>query len=200
MVQVSYVFASTDTLDASKLNTNFSDITAALSQLRSSNLAADAGIISTQLANRYYTDEFSFFLVPLAAGAAIDADGTIGSNYFTVPSALSDITKRKITLKSSQECYLSEVEVYATASVIGTADYVTFAIKKGSTTLGGSAVTLNASSAYFRIRASNPLDNALCAVQDGDEFTFQLGTTGGGGTPHVRGLFVRLVFKKELIS
>lgn len=200
MVQVSYVFASTDTIDASKLNTNFSDLTSALSQLRSSNLATDAGLVSTQLANRYYTDEFSFFLLPLTADtAANDAAGAAGTG-FSVPAALTDMFKRKITLKSSQECYLSEVELYAAASVIGTADYVTFAVKKGSTTLGGSAVTLNASDAYFRIRASNPLDNALCAVQDGDEFTFQLGTTGGGGAPTARGLFVRMLFKKELIS
>lgn len=205
MVAVTNVFGAMDTVVASQLNTNFDDLEAALASLDTSNLADDAGIRSTQLADRYAVWHDSFFLVPpvqnygtgpvhqlrreaeTGANTGVIIDGNlVAGNWGTFLS-------EHAVFDSAQEVYLCEIEVRVAFRSANTQ----FRIQIDGVTVGGAGVTLDTNGAYYRIRNSNPIDDPIYAVPDGAVITYDLNPVGTG-TDFIRGVHIRTTWKSRL--
>lgn len=198
-MEITNTFTTAETIVASEVNQNFSDIASALNGgLDTGSLADNAGIKSTQIADRYATFRDTIVLVPQNGVAdTIIAIGT-GGTLYAPPATLSDIWKHKIRLKSGQEGWICSIEWYV-VEVGGSGGYPTVAAKLNSTTLAGSAQNLSSSDAYVLLANSDPLNNPLVSCQNGDVLTFQLGTSAGAG-PKLRGLIVTVEYKVEVTS
>lgn len=195
VVAVSNIFAATDVILASEVNQNFDDIEAALSQLRTGNLAADAGITSRQLAQRFAFFDEPIVLVPYTSGTSLASAG-----LFTPPTAaMTSIFKKTVRLGGGQECYLSEIELYAARSTVGGgAVYTSFQLLKNSVVVGGAALPVDVEDDYWRLRNADPIANPLIAAQDGDIIELQLHKSDGGQA--IAGWLVTLRWKRELVS
>lgn len=204
MVQVSTVFGASDTIVAGLLNTNFDDLEAALTSLDTSNLADDAGIRATQLADRYAVWHDSFWLIPPITAALVGAENvvareastTIGPALYEAADAdgtFYTLLSQHAVFDSSQEVYLCEIELRVAHRNANTQ----FRLQIDGVTVGGAAVTLDTNAAYYRIRNSNPIDDPIYAVPDGGVLTFDFAAVDTSGD-NIRGVFCRLTWKSRL--
>jgi hypothetical protein len=200
MVQVSNVFGASDTIVAADVNENFDDLEAAVSALDTSNLAEDAGIRATQLADRYAVWHDSFWLVPpINSGAtALIREGNTTAGLLVYEAGDTDGTfytllTQNVTFDGAQEVYLCEVELRLANRSANTQ----FRMQINGVTVGGSAVTLDTDAAFYRLRSPSPIDDPVFAVQDGDVITFDLAAVDTAADV-LRGLFVRLTWKSRI--
>lgn len=216
MVAVTHVFAAGDTVSATYINEDFDDLEAALTNIGTAQIAEDAGIRATQLADRYAITPDNFEVISgsaLYAPAAtpgdhrlrlIEAGGVLGTDEYgtEVASAGAWVTARRqqVTLDSGQEGYLSEIEIHmvhaGVGNALGSVATIQFRVTLNGVVIGGSAVTLDTDNAYYRIRNSNPIDNPLIAIANDDELLFQLNAVTA--TDQIVGLRARCVYKTRI--
>jgi hypothetical protein len=207
MVAVTHIFGASDTIVASEINTNFDDLEAALANLDTTNLADDAGIRATQIADRYSVHHDTFWLVPpldTAAGqidaeepppgAPTDAGIPVfqgGGQY--VNGTPYTVMQYRMTLDGAQEAYICEVELRLARRTANTE----FRLLKQSVVVGGASIPLSADRTYYRLRNANPIDSPIAAVSDGDILEFQLAAVAAG-TDQLRGLSIRITYKTRI--
>lgn len=189
MTQVTNSFSAGNTIVATDVNQNFDDLEAAIDDLDTSNLAADAGIVSTQLADRY-----SIFAIPVAL-APYESDATwTGGQSFTLPTAATELWRQNLRNKSGRRAWICIAAVRNVAASTG-ANEVRITIKLGSVTLGGTYKALT-NAGEDTLERTNPFDNPLIEYSDGDDLIIEV---SGTGTPTVQGLNILFWCKAELI-
>lgn len=203
---VTYSFSASTTISASQVNTNFTDLLNELSGLTTSDLAANAGIVSTQLADRFAYPFFLIHLTPtlqpqaLIAGAnAYTLSETVMPNANTFAGA-TEVWRMYVQKRTGKGVYLCSAVVYCQDLDRPTADADPAVwISKNGTVIGGSeARILAADTAYF-LRNSNPFDSPIASFEHDDYISIRLGTsTVAAADTEISGLTVGLYFKSEL--
>lgn len=196
MTTVPNIFSAGTSIAAASTNANNNALLAAIDDITSGNLNANAGITAQQLADRYAPSQLGPFTVyPFTANTTYVAASLA---EFTSPAADVALFKHRWRAKSGRRGFLVAVEFYVGAVTVGGADWPTVAVYFGGTLIGGAARTLNATG-YHYVRNTNPFDNPLRAVQDDEDLEVRIGRTGGGGAPTIRAMTGLLFFKEELV-
>lgn len=196
MTKVTYDFSSMtdEAITGANVDQNFDDLTAAIDQITTANIATTAGITSTQLADRYTLSA----LGPIAILPPTAAAGTLGATptEFTMPASDTTVYQTKALVKPGRRAFLVKAEVY-TQSRSGT-DHPRITIIVGGTTLAGSAQNIT-STGYLSINNTNPVDSPLLPLNNDDVIEIKLGQSGGSGGPSLAGVSVTLWIKEELV-
>ena len=186
----------TGVISASDLNQNFSDLATAVDSITSANISSTAGITSTQLADRFSLTPWSFELLPFSA--SVDATGAnLGTpGLFTCANGAVTLRKATTRVKTGKSAAICLIEVYVVAVGIDTT-WPLLTIKKGSTTLGGTGLSVEAAGFHY-VYYTNPFDTPLIGVQDNETIEFII--DGQSNAPTIRGLSATLWVKEELTS
>ena len=198
MVTTPITLVSGQSIAAADLNTNFSSLAAAATNIANSSLAPNAGITADKLADRFAICDV---VIPIVAATSGSNLGSMAE--FSVPTAAypsNVVLRHRITLRSGQEAYLCEVEFYVHDQTIATTANPTLALYVQGTLIGAAAVTITSDENYWRLRNANPIDSPLLALADGDVFEYAIGRSDTSGTPTIAGVNVRLKFKVRVCS
>lgn len=186
MTLVTNTFATAGVVLASEVNQNFADLIAAVDDVGGDQIADAAGIVATQLADRYVPFVYGpIQVLPITSGADLSSM----ANY-VLPTSAVEVLRDVLAVKSGRKAFICGAEVYAYAATTATIE-----LKINSDTLGGSARTLSGAARDY-VQNASPFDNPLIAIQDGDVFAVEL---GGSGSPTARGVTVTLFGKMELV-
>tara|TARA_R100001594_G_scaffold61234_1_gene95354 strand:- start:115 stop:693 length:579 start_codon:yes stop_codon:yes gene_type:complete len=181
------------TISSSELNTNFSDLSTAIDSITSANISSTAGITAGQLADRFALSPWHFNLLPVTSGSNL---GSLAS--YACHTGDVSVLKATTRVKAGKSAAICLIEVYVTAvSQDGGSTWPLLTVKKGTTTLGGAGLSLEAAGFHY-LYYTNPIDTPLIGVQDNETIEFSL--SGQTGTPTLHGLSATLWVKEELTS
>lgn len=185
-----------DPVSADLFNDAFDDIEGGLSSLDSGNLARNAGILRTQLADRFHAFTLGpFCVVPLSSGSDLASPAA-----YNIPDADTEFFQLEVSLPAGAEAYLCEVQVYVAAG--NATNIPRIGIFKNGALIAGTTVSLNSATpvTYRAPEAAtvDPFASPFMALRDGDEITVELGKASGGGTATARGVFITLFCKGDL--
>ena len=197
---VTYSFSSGNTITAAEVNTNFTDALNETVSLTTSNLSTSAGIISTQLTDRYALVTETVMCTGWAyeansvsqifRGYAPDVTASPGTEFF----------RKYITCKSGRANYLCGISVHAKDITVGTGtSYPRLWFTRNGTLLGGSAVDLQADDTAYHLRNSNPIDNPLTSLAHNDYITIGVGVSVSATDTRLNRLSVTFTYKMELV-
>jgi hypothetical protein len=164
------------TIQGSVIQANFTDVaTLANGQLRGENMAADAGLVSGQLSDRFYTFPREIQLVGEAAGDIDAAPAPI-----TV-TATSGVTRKRyrVRCRPGKQLYLASVSVWA-FDVGVEAVYVQ--IFRNGTAIAGMLFELTADNTFVEVANALPFTNLAQPFSDGDIVEYQMYSATGTGT------------------
>lgn len=185
MTAVTYSFSAAATIDPAEVNQNFADLAAAIDSIDTSNLRNDAGVKSTQLADRYALVPASFVVVPFTSGATYAVPVA-----FTMPGAATSIYETALRVGAGKRATIAAIEI--DVQVTSGAPAITVII--GGTTMGGGALVLLVGRNVLA-HGSDPVANPQLAVADLDVVNIQM---SGGGTCY--GVTVTIWLKEELVA
>ena len=191
MTKVTYDFSGMGAvaINATQVDQNFSDLTSAIDQITTANIATTAGIVSTQLADRYALSMLGpFDLLPFSSGSNFSSPGN-----FTLPDSPTTFLKHKMLVKPGRRAYLVKMEVHCIA--VGTSK-PTVTVEVGGVTLGGGAQTISLAG-FTYIQNSNPVDNPMVILNNDDIIEMKIGSASSAA--EARGLSVTLWIKEELV-
>lgn len=201
---LTYSFSAGATLNATEMNTNFADVLAELSSLTSADLSSTAGLVSTQLSDRYSYPTFTVHLAPYY-GPQINTDAALAATYHPVRTFMPNTTtgtevwRHYVQKRTGKGLYLCSVVVYCQDVNVPTAGaYPAIWVKKGTTTLGGGAAQVQADATAYYLRNSNPFDNPICSLDHDEYISLSVGVVAAAANTHVSGLSVTFTFKSEL--
>ncbi len=195
---VTYTFSSGGTITAAELNTNFSDVLSEISSISSADIAANAGILSTQLSDRFAIFSESIPIV----GHPYD-DGALTSRLYYWPDTTTpeEIYRKYMTLPTGRACYLCGISVYAQSIITPGAQRPCITFTRNGTTIGGTHAQFDAADTVYHLRNSNPLDNPLTALANNDYISMGIHLQNSGSTATgAGGVMATLTYKVELHS
>tara|TARA_R100000353_G_scaffold174629_2_gene143007 strand:- start:139 stop:723 length:585 start_codon:yes stop_codon:yes gene_type:complete len=194
MTNVTHTFGA-ETIQFSEVNQNFTDLTSAIDSLTTTNLHDSAGIVSTQLADRYALSPWSIHCLPFTAAADLATTGS--SALFTCASTSKDLVKTTTRVRSSKKASIVFIEIHVIEVAADSGQYPELTIKLDTATIGGSARALD-STGFHYIYNSDPVANPLINFDDNQTLTISI--SGAGQTPKLRGLTVTCWIKEELTA
>lgn len=202
---VSYVFADAAIIDPDEVNTNFADVMDQLSNITAADISTSAGIVSTQLADRYAivteTITLTSFYQDHHATVATEAN-----NWF--PNANTpgtEVWRKYFTLRPGRSQHLCAISAYAQSIVAdGTNRPAVFVTRNGTVVSGG--ISLATADTVYHLRNSNPIDTPLSSLANDDYLTIGLGVLNADGSAgssaicRAAGVTLTLTYKMELTS
>lgn len=195
-VVLPHVFADGDLILADEINDNFNTLVDGLTSVDGSQIDPNAGLRSTQLADRYAVSYASVELLPVTAGSSL-ATPTL----FTIPVALTTVKKLQIVGALGRSMFLASIVIHKIAVAGGaTGDLPIVSILLNGSTVGGAGVVMATDREFFVLAFGNAVDDPIVSLNDGDILTFQIGVDGADTDVTARGLSVFLTFKTELVS
>lgn len=201
-MSVSYLFSANGLISAAELNTNFQDVLDELTNLDTSNLSATAGIVSTQLADRFAYSKDTVHLAPYYIQNVTPADTEL--TYLPSGSGSGtgvEVWRSYIQARSGKSLWLCGVSIYAqTVSINGgtpTAYPAVWVMRNGAI-LGGSNAEVRASDTVYYLKNTNPFDDPITSLSDGDYLTIGLGTAAAAADTGWAGVTVDFWYKMEL--
>ena len=195
-MDVTHIFGAADQLTNTKLNDNYGDFTELVSGgLKTGNFHPDAGIVSTQLADRYAFSAVggTYNLVPYRSG------NYSGATEYQMPATLTQVAKIEVQAPSGWEGFLTYYYIHVEDVTVDGTKWPTFELRKNGTVVG-STIVLDADDKEFRVAPANKVRSVLVALADLDLLTFWLGQEAGGTLATVGGLTVRLGDKWRLVD
>jgi len=184
MTAVTFTFSAGTTIDPTEVNQNFADLVAAVDSIDTDNLRDDAGLKSTQLADRYSLVPMPFILVPFDSGATYAAP-----TAFTMPAAATTVYEAVFRVGSGKRASIAAVEI----DVQTTSGTAAITVIAGGSTLAGGAQTLVAGRNF--IANTDPVANPQLAIADLDALQLQMSGAGS-----CSGVVVVVWLKEELVS
>ena len=173
------------------LDTNFSDLTAAIDDITSANLNDHAGILSKHLTDKYNLVPFGPFSLVSPEGS-----GTVAVPVEeTTPDAEATYLQHEVRLGSSRRAFLCIVEIQVLGVTANSGKWPLLKVLRNTDVIGGATVQLN-TAGKFTMENSNPFANPLIALQDGDDLICKLHEEGAA--PTLRGLSVTFWLKIEM--
>lgn len=171
-------FSAGETIAADEVNTNFEDLSDLLGNLTGADLHANAGILSSQLTDRYAIVTET---IPLSGALQLTTSNAVAASYLPNSDTPGTEFIRKIfTLRSGRAYYLCGISVYA-QNITGTRKPAIYVHRNGSL-LGGSAAVILAADTAYHLRNSNPIDNPLTSLAHNDYLTVSLGVLASDGS------------------
>lgn len=196
-MEVTHIFGAADPFTHTKANANFADLTGILSgNLKGANIHPDAGIVATQLADRYSINEVRILLVPFDSGPV--APGSYAApTFYTMPNALTVIDRYEIIAKGQGFLYGFHIYV-KNVTVGGGGNWPTLEVRKNGATIGQTFV-LDADDKSIKFHANDPVVNPFLTLANGDYFEFLLGQQAAD-TAQAAGVSVNLFEKWRLVN
>ena len=186
-------------VDADKLNSNFADLVSGQHGLTTENLAARAGIVSSQLADR-----FAPWHCRANLGEANGADFASYVAYHQVPNTSSspgsEVWRTYLTLRPGKLAYLVRVDIFLLYqdSLLDVHRPKVWVMKNG-VVLGGGGKVIAAAGTRYSLGNANPYDDTLPSLADGDYLSIGLGHDASDTTvPKIGSLSVDFWGKLEL--
>jgi hypothetical protein len=161
---------------AADVKANLDYFQSALTNLDSSALADDAGIESTQIADRYAISHLCVL--------------NTGLQPYTVSGSTS-VAKVNLRVPPGKRAFLLEVQVYC-LSITGSPRVE---VQLGGTTLGGASKAVTGGGNIELLGNASPVAAPVAPFDDNDQIEVFLSNTG---STTVTGLMVTLVIKEEL--
>ena len=195
---VSNTFVAGDVITAAQVNANFDDLENELTGITGADMAANAGIVSTQI-----TDRFSIVTetIVLTGHYLLQDSATLSINRMPNNSVEpgTPVARKVFTLRSGRAYYLCAISIHCEDLVVGSGTvYPQIWVQHNGVTLGGGAARIVAADTTYHLRNSNPLDNPLCSLANDSYITIGLGTSGSATDASVKGLAVTLTYKMEI--
>lgn len=196
---VTYSFSSGGTITAAELNTNFTDILNELSGITAADLHANAGIVSTQL-----TDRYAIVTETVNLTGYIHRENSAGTNaVYYLPNVTAspgtEVWRKYMTLRSSRAYYLCGISVFAQdITAGGGGEKPALWVTRNGTVLGGSNAQVDADATVYHLRNSNPIDNPLTSLANNDYITIGIGVSAASAAVIWRGVSVTFTYKMEL--
>ncbi len=190
----------TGLIKSSEVNTNFNDLTSALDSITTTNLHESAGIVSSQLADKYGLSPWSISVVPFSRDTTLSTTGT--NALYICGTADTEIIRTTTRVQSSKKASIAFIEVYCVEKVADTTD-PKITIKLDDIILGGVGRVITTdhvsdASGFHYIYNSNPISNPLINFDNNQTLKVLIG--GQGNSPKIRGVTVTLWIKEELAS
>jgi len=201
MTVVTHTF-STGLIKSAEVNTNFSDLTTALDNITTANLHDSAGIVSSQLADRYALSPWSITVLPFSFVQNMATSGA--SAMWECHTADVELFRTTTRVQSSKKAYIAFIEVYCLEkNRDGGVIDPQITIKLDDIVIGGGVRVLdedqlNDDNGFHYIYNSNPIANPLIPIANNQ--TLKILLSGNAGTPKIRGLTVTFWIKEELAS
>lgn len=196
MTDVTHTFAADGTILASELNTNFDDVIAMLSAIGPDQLAG--GITADQLTDRYAVSYARQQILPITAGTDI---ATPTPTVYTLPGAMTVVSRFHPTLKANTVNYLTHIEIEVVHTDVSGVDYPQIDFRlNGTTIIADTTVLLDTVDSKYIIARDAPMDNPLTPLSDGDFVDIRLGGENGTAATQLRGLTVTFGLKTILIA
>jgi hypothetical protein len=202
MTTVTHTFG-TEVISSSEVNTNFSDLTSALDSITTTNLHESAGILSSQLADRYALSPWAVPVLPFSRAASLATNGT--SALYTCHTGDIEIVRTTARVQSSKKASIAFIEIYVLEKAYETATTVNpqITIKLDDIIIGGAAREIdndeyNDTAGFHYIYNSNPIANPLINIDNNQTLKILIG--GNGQAPLIRGVTVTFWIKEELCS
>lgn len=170
--------AAAAVIRAADQKANLDYFEAALANLTTDALADDAGIVSTQLADRYAVHHVCILDTGLQA--------------YTVSGSTS-VAKANLRVPPGKRAFLLEVQVYC-LSITGAPS---IEVRLAGTTLGGAAKAVSGGGTIDLLGNASPAVNPVAPFDDNDQIEVFLSNSGA---TTVTGLRVILVIKEEVAS
>jgi hypothetical protein len=194
-VPVTYTFSSGGTITAAEVNTNFTDVFNELSGITTSDLASSAGIVSTQLADRFSYPSESIIIAPrLATGG--------GAATWTLPDSTgspgTEVFRRYMQLRAGRAAYLCAATIYCNTTTPDSGKYPRIWVARNGTALGGGGADLATSDTVSYLKSGSPYDTPLTSLADGDYLTIGVGVSASTSTATMSGVYVTLHYKIEI--
>lgn len=189
MVSIPTTFSDGDTPTAAQLNGNFTAVGAR--SIRNADVAADAAIDRTKLAQRFVPGTIMIPALDFTSNANLE-DANAAS-FTTLQSAWAEINRFYIRVPSGTSVWIAALDVWVEEAAND--PDVRFLVD--SVVLGASAITV-ASATKYSVARTNPFLNPLIPCSDGSVFSIQV-QDGGGSNSEIRGMDVTLHTKMELI-
>jgi hypothetical protein len=195
-------WADGDTVSADELNTNFEDVLNETSGITAADMHANAGLPSTVLADRFATVRETIMLAPIQdfdeAGYSTTAAAFLPP---AAPSATYEVGRFYFALRPGKMAYLVDISITAKFIDVSTpgAYPAVNAVHNGTTQLGGGFAQIQLANTRYRLANSNPFDNPIISLADGDYIGIQIGTDAvAAADTSWRGAYVTLTYKIEL--
>ena len=134
MTNVTHTFGA-ETIQFSEVNQNFTDLTSAIDSLTTTNLHDSAGIVSTQLADRYALSPWSISCLPFTANHSGDLSVTGTNALFTCASTSVDLVKATTRVRSSKKASIVFIEMHVIEVDDDTGQYPELTIQLDTTTV-----------------------------------------------------------------
>lgn len=165
------------TILASQIGDDFTDVSTLLNgQLRTENLASDAGLVSTQLADRFYTWERDVQLVQHTSDANVDASPAV---YTVTATTGVTIKRRRIRARAGKQIFLAAVSIYALDVNV---ESVYVQVYRNGTAIAGMLFELSADDTFVEAAASSPFTDVAQSFSDGDIIEYRMYSATGSGT------------------
>lgn len=203
MTIVSHTFGA-ETIKYSEVNTNFTDITGAIDSLTTTNLHDAAGIVSTQLADRYALSPWSVSVLPFMQTNVATILSTNGENaMFKCGTSDVEVFRTTTRVQSSKKASIAFIEISVVEKKIINSVNPQITIRLDDIVIGGAARTIdkdhyNDSSGFHYIYNSNPIANPLINIDNNQVLKVLIG--GNGQENFIRGVTVTFWIKEELCS
>lgn len=187
MVSIPTTFSDGSVPTAAQLNGNFAAVGAR--SIRNADVAADAAIDRSKLAQRFIPGSIYIPAIPFSSGADLDAAPTA---FSTIAATWEEINKYYFRVPAGTSMWLAAIDVWVN---LATNDpELRFSVD--SVVLGASAITV-ASGQKYSVARTNPFQNPLIPVEDGSVFSVEI---QDGSSSTIAGVDLCLHTKMELTS
>lgn len=180
--------------DADEVMANFNDLVTAVNAIRNANVASDAAVASSKLAEPYATWEETFFIVPFSDSSDWNTPTMAATNF---PTAFATIYKRRVTKPTDSRLWLCLFEVYALDVTAGVDPELNLLVD--SVQMGGAAVALDTDDNYYSLENASPIANPLIPLANNTEIEIQL-REASSGSAELRAVVGRFVFKRSMVA
>ncbi len=211
-IQLTYDFSAIAGLVvANQIGQNFQDLNQKLGQIRGADVADDAGIRATQLADRYNVYQKEFDLVPFCSiGDTAEANwpwdpadrvGTVIAERLRVSTSTESVIRRyRVRARPGQLVWLVSLEVYCLVAARGGGANPRVTVYQDGTLIPGATFDLTVDDDFTVQENANPIDNPIIPLVNDNIIEYRLTRSSGAGNVDIRGVTVRETWKVQLTS
>lgn len=193
MVTLPHTLANDTAADADEVQANLDAIVSALADIRNADVADDAAIDRSKLAQGYFAPEVNVQVVPYNGAAANYASQTTSP----MPTTMTTIARHRVVVPAGEVQWLAEVDIYVDAHSGSTTD-PEIRIDVDGNTVGGASVPITAAG-WYRLRiGSTPYASPVYPVGSGS--VIEIKAYDGGTDGELAGVNAILRFKRSLVA